>query len=126
MSGTEELLRFDPAAQLTVRTATEDLDLHGIPLSAGESVVCGLAAGNRDPRAFDDPDVVDLARQDNHHLAFSGGMHFCLGAPLARLEGQVTFTALAERYPDLRQATDEVAYRDHFILRGLTALPVTT
>lgn len=126
VSGTEELLRFDPAAQLTVRTATEDLDLHGIPLSAGESVVCGLAAGNRDPRAFDDPDVVDLARQDNHHLAFSGGMHFCLGAPLARLEGQVTFTALAERYPDLRQATDEVAYRDHFILRGLTALPVTT
>jgi unspecific monooxygenase len=126
VSGTEELLRFDPAAQLTVRTATEDLELHGIPLAKGESVVCGLAAGNRDPRAFDDPDTVDLARADNHHLAFSGGMHYCLGAPLARLEGQVTFTALAERYPDLRLATEDVTYRDHFILRGLTALPVTT
>ena len=126
VSGTEELLRYDPAAQLTVRTATEDLDLHGIPLATGESVVCGLAAGNRDPRAFDDPDSVDLARADNHHLAFSGGMHFCLGAPLARLEGQVTFTALAERYPDLRLATDDVTYRDHFILRGLTELPVST
>ncbi len=124
VSGTEELLRYDPAAQLTVRTATEDLDLHGIPLATGESVVCGLAAGNRDPRAFDDPDSVDLARADNHHLAFSGGMHFCLGAPLARLEGQVTFTALAQRFPDLRLATEAVTYRDHFILRGLTELPV--
>ena len=126
VSGTEELLRYDPAAQLTVRTATEDVDLHGIPLAKGESVVCGLAAGNRDPRAFDDPDVVDLARADNHHLAFSGGMHYCLGAPLARLEGQVTFTALAERFPDLRLVDDAVTYRDHFILRGLTELPVAT
>lgn len=123
---TEELLRYDPAAQLTVRTATEDMELHGIPLATGESVVCGLAAGNRDPRAFADPAVLDIQRADNHHLAFSGGMHFCLGAPLARLEGQVTFTALASRFPDLRLATDEVSYRDHFILRGLTALPVTT
>ena len=126
VTGTEELLRYDSAVQLTVRTATEDVDLHGIPLARGESVVCGLAAGNRDPRAFDDPDAVDLARTDNHHLSFSGGMHYCLGAPLARLEGQVTFTALAERYPDLRLATEEVTYRDHFILRGLTELPVTT
>lgn len=125
VSGTEELLRFDPAAQLTVRTATENLELHGIPLAKGESVVCGLAAGNRDPRAFDDPDTVDLARQANHHLAFSGGMHYCLGAPLARLEGQATFAALAERYPDLALAAHDVTYRDHFILRGLTALPVT-
>lgn len=126
VSGTEELLRYDPAAQLTMRTATEDLDLHGIPLAKGESVVCGLAAGNRDPRAFEEPDAIDLARADNHHLAFSGGMHYCLGAPLARLEGQVTFSALAQRYPDLRLATEALTYRDHFILRGLTALPVTT
>ena len=126
VSGTEELLRFDPAAQMTMRTATEDLELNGIPLAKGEGVVCGLAAGNRDPRVFDRPDVIDLGREDNHHLAFSGGMHFCLGAPLARLEGQVTFTALAQRYPDLRLATDDVTYRDHFILRGLTALPVAT
>lgn len=124
-TATEELLRYDPAAQLTIRTATEDLELHGIPLARGESVVCGLAAGNRDPRAFDEPDTVDITRADNHHLAFSGGMHYCLGAPLARLEGQVTFTALARRFPDLRLATEAVAYRDHFILRGLTALPVS-
>jgi cytochrome P450 len=126
VSATEELLRYDSAVQLTIRTATEDVELHGIPLSAGESVVCGLASANRDHRAFDDPDALDLARQDNHHLAFSGGMHYCLGAPLARLEGQVTFTALAERHPDLALATEAVTYRDHFILRGLAALPVTT
>lgn len=123
---TEELLRYDPAAQMTVRTATEELELNGIPLAKGETVVCGLAAGNRDPRVFDEPDRVRIDRDPGHHLAFSGGMHYCLGAPLARLEGQVTFTALATRFPDLALATDEVRYRDHFILRGLTALPVTT
>jgi cytochrome P450 len=125
-AATEELLRYDPAAQMTVRTATEDLDLNGIPLSKGESVACGLAAANRDPRVFDAPDELCLDRSPNHHLAFSGGMHYCLGAPLARLEGQVTFSALASRFPDLALATEEVTYREHFILRGLTSLPVRT
>lgn len=124
-SATEELLRFDPAAQMTVRTATEDVELNGIPLAKGESVVCSLAAANRDPRAFDDPDVLRLDRVPNPHLSFSGGMHHCLGASLARLEGQVTFAALATRFPDLTLATDRVTHRDHFILRGLTALPVS-
>jgi len=125
VDATEELLRYDPAAQMTVRTATEDLELRGIPLAKGESVVCALAAANRDPRVFDDPDVLRLDRHAHGHLAFSGGMHYCLGAPLARLEGQVTFAALAARFPELALATDQVTYRDHFILRGLTALPVT-
>jgi len=125
VAATEELLRYDPAAQMTVRTATEDLELRGIPLAEGESVLCSLAAANRDPRAFEEPDRLRLDRDAHGHLAFSAGMHFCLGAPLARLEGQVTFAALAARFPDLALAADEVCYRDHFILRGLTALPVS-
>jgi len=122
---TEELLRYDPAAQMTVRTATEDLELNGVPLAKGESVVCGLAAANRDPRVFEAPDELRLDRRPTQHLAFSGGMHYCLGAPLARLEGQETFAALGARFPDLGLATDEVTHREHFILRGLNALPVT-
>ncbi|HEU5085052.1 MAG TPA: cytochrome P450 [Acidimicrobiales bacterium] len=126
VNATEELLRFDPPAQLTIRTATEPADVNGIPLAPGESVVCGLAAANRDPRVFDEPDALRLDRDIAQHLSFSGGMHYCLGASLARLEGQETFKALARRFPDLRLATDEVGYREHFILRGLTALPVMT
>jgi cytochrome P450 len=126
VAATEELLRYDPAAQMTVRTATEDVELNGIPLAKGESVVCALAAANRDPRVFEAPGELRLDRSPNPHLSFSGGMHHCLGASLARLEGQITFDALARRFPDLTLATDEVTHREHFILRGLTALPVTT
>jgi cytochrome P450 len=122
----EELLRFDSPVQITARTATEDLEVNGIPLRQGEGVVCGLAAANRDPRYVADPAQLCLARGAAAHASFSNGMHHCLGAPLARLEGQVAFAALAQRFPGLELADDQPPYRDHFVLRGLEALPVST
>jgi cytochrome P450 len=122
---TDELLRYDSPVQITARTATEDLEVNGIRLDKGEGVVCGLAAANRDPRYRDEPDRLDLAAGRPSHLSFSNGMHHCLGAPLARLEGQVVFTALTQRFPDLELADDDPPYRDHFVLRGLSSLPVS-
>ena len=121
----EELLRYDAPVQVTARTATEDLEVNGIPLKKGESVLCGLAAGNRDPRYVESPGSLRLDRGAPTHLAFSNGMHYCLGAPLARLEGQLAFEAMTRRFPDLTLADDDPPYRDHFVLRGLAALPVS-
>ena len=123
--GTEELLRYDSPVQVTARTATCDLELNGFALSKGESVICGLAAANRDPRFVEDPEILRLARGVPSHLAFSNGMHYCLGAPLARLEGQIAFSAMATRFPSMTLADDHPPYRDHFVLRGLAALPVS-
>jgi cytochrome P450 len=111
--------------QVTARTATEDLDVNGIALEKGESVVCGLAAANRDPRYVDDPESVRLDRGKMTHLSFSNGMHYCLGAPLARLEGQLAFAAMATRFPSMTLTDDRPPYRDHFVLRGLASLPVS-
>jgi cytochrome P450 len=122
--GTEELLRYDSPVQVTARTATCDLEVNGLPLSKGESVICGLAAANRDPRFVSSPESLQLARGVPTHVAFSNGMHFCLGAPLARLEGQIAFEAMARRFPSMSLVTDEPPYRDHFVLRGLASLPV--
>ena len=124
-AATEELLRYDAPVQVTARTATEDVDLNGITLRKGEAVICGLAAANRDPRYVADPDDLRLARGAPTHVSFSQGMHHCLGAPLARLEGQVTFEALTRRFPGLQLATDDPPYRDHFVLRGLASLPLS-
>lgn len=123
-SATEELLRFDSPVQMTGRTAMEDVELNGIPIAKGHTVVCSLAGANRDPRFVDDPEALRIDREPAMHVSFSNGMHHCLGAPLARLEGQVAFAALAQRFPDLSLVTDRPPYRDHFILRGLSSLPV--
>ncbi|HVM40354.1 MAG TPA: cytochrome P450 [Acidimicrobiia bacterium] len=124
-SATDELLRYDSPVQVTARAATADAEVAGQPIRKGEQVVLSLAGANRDPDRFPDPDRLDLARPDNHHVAFSHGIHHCLGAALARLEGEVFFTALTRRFPDLELATDALSYRDHFVLRGLSALPLT-
>jgi cytochrome P450 len=121
----EELLRFDPPVQLTGRFATTDLEVAGVPIAKGEAVVTVVAAANRDPEHYALPERLDLERPDPHHLGFSQGIHYCLGAALARLEGEVVFPALLRRYPSLRLATDTPTYRDHRVLRGLAALPVT-
>jgi cytochrome P450 len=83
-----------------------------------------MGAANRDPERFPDPDRLDIERDDNRHLAFGWAGHFCFGAPLARIEGQIAFSALLRRLPGLRLATDAVTWRPNLGLRGLTALPV--
>ena len=125
-SAVEECLRYDGPVHLTGRIATCDLEVAGHEFAKGEQVVTLLAAANRDPERFPDPDRFDVGRADNQHLTFSHGIHYCLGAALARLEGQVVFARLVERFPDLQLACDPdaVEYRPHFVLRGLQSLPV--
>jgi cytochrome P450 len=120
----DELLRYDSPVQLTGRTANEDLDLAGHPVRRGDQVLLLLGAANRDPRRFDHPDTLDLARPDNAHVAFGMGAHYCLGAALARLEGQVALGTLVRRFPDVSCAVEDPPWRDTLTLRGLQALPL--
>lgn len=124
-SAVEELLRFDGPVHLTGRTATDDIEVNGFTVERGMQVVTLLAAANRDPERYPQPDRLDLGRADNHHLTFSHGMHYCLGASLARVEGQEAIGALARRFPDMELITTEVRYRDHFVLRGIEELRVS-
>ena len=124
-SAVEELLRFDGPVHLTGRTATEDVQVDGVVVEKGQAVVTILAAANRDEAEFPDPDRLDLGRQPNHHLTFSHGIHHCLGAALARVEGQVAISSLVARFPEMELMTDDVRYRDHFVLRGLEELRVS-
>jgi unspecific monooxygenase len=121
----EELLRFDPPVQMTARTALEDLAIGDVTLPKGQFAVLLLASANRDPAQFERPDELDLRREENRHLAFGMGIHFCLGAPLARIEGQVALAELARRLRQPELATDSPAYKENLILRGLRALPVS-
>ncbi len=121
-SAVEELLRYDSPVHVTARIATTGLEVGGTRIDAGEQVIAVVAAANRDPEAFGDPDRLDVGRTDNRHLSFSAGMHYCLGASLARLEGEVAFGALLRRFPRLALAGPEPSYRDHFVLRGLRSL----
>jgi cytochrome P450 len=121
----EELLRYDSPVQLTGRTVLEDTQIDGVPVAAGARVVCYLGAANRDPARFADPDRLDITREQGSPLSFGGGIHYCLGAPLARLEAQLAFPALFARYPGLRLAGD-LERRDSLTLRGYLRLPVAT
>jgi cytochrome P450 len=123
-SAIEELLRYDSPVQATVRVATAPAELGPHEVSAGALVVCGIGAANRDPAVFADPDHLDLGRAENHHLSFGFGAHFCLGAPLARLEAEVAFAGLLARFPRLRLGDGPIEFRPNPILRGLRALPV--
>ena len=127
-SAVEELLRYDsPLETATERYAREDMVIAGQTIPRGALVFAVLASANRDDRQFDRPDVLDIARQDNRHLSFGQGVHYCLGAPLARLEGQIAISALFERLPGLKLgvAPEKLRWRRGMILRGLEALPVT-
>jgi len=120
----EELLRFDSPVQLTSRLVKEDGELEGRPLRRGEQLVLLLGAANRDPEAFPEPDRLDVTRENVRHLSFGHGIHFCLGAQLARLEAALTFQALLERFPRLALAGDAVTWRPNTVLRGPQALPL--
>ncbi|MFJ9581686.1 cytochrome P450 [Streptomyces sp. NPDC101191] len=126
-TGVEELLRYDGPVELaTWRFATEALTIGGQEIPAGDPVLVVLAAADRDPARFDEPDTLDLARRDNQHLGYGHGIHYCLGAPLARLEGQAALATLLTRLPDLRLGVDpeELRWRGGLIMRGLRTLPV--
>jgi cytochrome P450 len=122
-SAVEELLRFDSPVQIASRVAGAPLELAGIEVAAGERIVAYLGAGNRDPRRFAAPDRLDLTRPDNAPLSFGGGIHYCLGAPLARLEAQIALPALVRRFPRL-SLSGVPERRDSLTLRGFTRLPV--
>jgi cytochrome P450 len=121
----EELLRFDGPVHISSRTAVTDVEVNGHPFRAGETALTILAAANRDPARFTDPDRLDIGRDEGPHLTFSYGIHYCLGAALARLEGQVVINSLVQRFGDMAIRTEPVTYRDHFVLRGLRELEVT-
>jgi pimeloyl-[acyl-carrier protein] synthase len=120
----EELLRYDSPVQMTFRTTRDELEAGGKRLGAGRHVGLLLGAANRDPAPFPAPDRLDISRTPNRHLAFGGGIHFCLGAGLARVEAQVAVATLLRRFPGLRLATEELVRRPTITLRGLEALPV--
>jgi cytochrome P450 len=123
----EEFLRYNPPVHhTTLRMATEPLEVAGVTIPAHEQVLVILAATGRDPGRFPDPDELDLTRGEKGHLAFGYGIHFCLGAPLARLEGEIAFTSLLARFPRLRLAVppEELHWHNRLVLRSLQKLPV--
>ena len=121
----EELLRFESPFQGVARVAAEDAKLGGVAIPRGSLVSAMLGAANRDPDAFADPERLDIARDPNPHLAFGSGLHFCLGASLARLEARVALEAVLEYFPALRLVEPRLRFRRGCLLRGVSALPVT-
>jgi pimeloyl-[acyl-carrier protein] synthase len=123
-SAVEELLRYDGPVQRTARVASDEATIGGRTIRKGDMVMPFIGAADRDPAQFPDPDRLDLSRGDNRHLAFGWGIHFCLGAPLARVEGQIAIDALVQRLPRLALVGDAPEYRQSLTLRGLKTLPV--
>lgn len=124
-SAVEELLRYESPSQHTARIAPEDCELGGKHIRKRDAVMAVMAAANRDPARFAEPDRLDLLRPDNRHLAFGWAAHFCFGAPLARMEAQIAFTALLQGLRDLDLPAQKLVWRENLGLRGLKALNVT-
>lgn len=123
-SAVEELLRYESPSQHTARLARTDVELGGRKIRKRDAVIAIMGAANRDPERFPDPDKLDLARTDNRHLAFGWAAHFCFGAALARIEGQVSFSTILRRMPNLALQQVPLQWRTNLGLRGLVALPV--
>ncbi len=124
-SAVEEFLRFDSPVQATDRVASEDCEIGGQRIEAGRFVAVLIGAANRDPARFPEPDRLDLGRADNRHLSFGHGVHYCLGAPLARVEAQIAVGTLLRRFPDLEGPTEPPGFLPSLTLRGPTALPLS-
>jgi len=120
----EEIMRYDNPVQIVYRSAIEEVEMEGKRIGQGQLVNMVLGAANRDPAQFSEPDRFDVTRNESRHIGFGLGIHFCLGAPLARLEGQIAFTTLLRRFPRLRLASDALEWQEHPTFRGLKSLPV--
>lgn len=124
-SAVEELLRYESPSQHTARLAPCDFELGAKRIRKREALIAVMGAANRDPERFPDPDRLDVARKDNRHVAFGWGSHFCFGAPLARLEGQIAFETMLQRFSSWSLGPAPLVWRTNLGLRGLTALPIT-
>jgi cytochrome P450 len=124
-SAVEEYLRYDGPSGAVARVAAADLEMGGRRIREGQRVFAFVNSANRDPEAFDDPERFDIGRPINPHMTFGHGIHFCLGAPLARLESRIAAIRLAERLPRVRLLDGEPEWQDSLILRGVKSLPVT-
>jgi cytochrome P450 len=123
-SAIEELLRYESPSQHTARLSRQDVELGGKVVKERDAVIAVMGAANRDPERFEDPDRLDLRRTDNRHVAFAWASHFCFGAPLARLEGQIVLSTMLRRLQDLRLTPAPIEWRPNLGLRGVTALPI--
>jgi cytochrome P450 len=123
-SAVEECLRYESPFQFLTRTAAQDVEVAGVTIRAGQTVMLLLGSANRDARVFAEPDRLDVGRADNRHLAFGRGIHYCLGASLAKQEVLIALRALVRRLPTLRLTTDSVQWLKNFEFRGLASLPV--
>jgi cytochrome P450 len=125
-SAIEEMLRYDGPVQATMRHIRQETEIAGTQVAAGSLIFVLLAAANRDPAQFKEPQTFDVTRTPNDHLAFGEGIHFCIGAPLARMEGAIAIGSLLARYKRIRPAAPEapLAYKGSFFLRGLASLPL--
>ena len=123
-SAVEELLRYESPSQQTGRIAPEDVVIGGHQIKKGQAIIAVMASGNRDAERFPNPDTLDIARADNRHLAFGWAAHFCFGAPLARLEGQIMLETMLRRLPQLELESEDVTWRENLGLRGLNSLRV--
>ena len=124
-SAVEELLRFDSPVQKTRRTAGADIELAGKTIKSGELIFLCYGSANRDPEQFENPDRLDITRADNRHVAFAQGIHYCLGAALARMEGQIAINTLLKRMPEIKLDKEELERNPSMILWGLKELPVS-
>jgi cytochrome P450 len=120
----EEFLRYEGPVAATTKVALDDFEWHGARIRRGDRVLPFMAAADRDPRQFERPDELDITRHPNRHLAFGFGIHFCLGAPLARLEASLAFTSLLRRFPDIALASPQARWKRRIVLRGLESLPL--
>jgi len=122
-SAVEELLRFDSPLQRQTRVAKEDFELHGCPIRKGQPILSMLGAANRDPARFEDSNRLDICRRNNGHVAFGSGIHYCLGAPLSRLEGQIALNSIVHRFPAIHLSNPVEQWRENMSVRGLVSLP---
>ena len=123
-SAIEEFLRYESPLQIMPRVARSDIEIRNRTIRTGQAVILSLGSANRDPAQFPDPDRLDIGRRNNRHLAFGWGIHFCLGAPLARVEAQGAINSMIERFPQLHLQNEEFEWRQNLTIRCLESLPV--